>query len=115
MRALGEAKASDRPRTVADLERLGHVRGLLTARGVDAGGARLPLFGRRGFDRRLRDAGGARLLLFGRRGFDRRLRDAGGARLLLFGRRGFDRRLRDAARQRPDVALVDVDRLYRGG
>ncbi|MGH8906801.1 MAG: hypothetical protein ACRD0K_09860 [Egibacteraceae bacterium] len=75
VRALGEAKASDRPRTVADLERLDHVRGLLTARGVDAGGARL----------------------------------------LLFGRRGFDRRLRDAARQRPDVALVDLDRLYRGG
>jgi AAA+ ATPase superfamily predicted ATPase len=36
------------------------------------------------------------------------------ARLLVFGRVGFDRALRQRARGRHDVALVDLDRLYRG-
>lgn len=74
VRVLGEAKASDRPRTIADLQRLEHIRRLLVGRGVDADGARLHLFGRS----------------------------------------GFDEQLRAAQRQRPDVVLVDLDRLYRG-
>lgn len=50
---LGEAKASHRRRTLADLERLDHVRALLVGRGVPAGGAALALFARSGFDRDL--------------------------------------------------------------
>jgi AAA+ ATPase superfamily predicted ATPase len=47
--ALGEAKDSDGVRTAGDLHRLEHIRGLLTARGTDASGAQLLLFGRTGF------------------------------------------------------------------
>ena len=50
LRAIGEAKSSDRVRTLADLERLDRVRGLLAARGVRAAAATLLLFGRSGFD-----------------------------------------------------------------
>lgn len=50
IRAIGEAKATTRPRGTADVRRLEHLRGLLTARGHDAGGARLLLFSRSGFD-----------------------------------------------------------------
>lgn len=46
---LGEAKASARQRGTDDLVRLDRVRATLVARGVDAGGARLLLFGRNGF------------------------------------------------------------------
>jgi uncharacterized protein len=35
-------------------------------------------------------------------------------RLLLFARNGFSARLRQTANTRPDVELVDLDRLYRG-
>lgn len=48
--AVGEAKASDSRRGIADLHRLERARGLLVGRGVDAAGARLLLFGRGGFD-----------------------------------------------------------------
>lgn len=53
IRVLGEAKASDRVRTLADLERLQRIQGLLTARGMWAADARLLLFGRSGFDENL--------------------------------------------------------------
>lgn len=46
--AIGEAKASDRPRTVADLTRLDRLRGSLAGR-ADMSHARLLLFGRSGF------------------------------------------------------------------
>lgn len=46
---LGEAKSSHRLRTIADLNRLEHIRQLLVARGVDASTATLALFGRVGF------------------------------------------------------------------
>jgi hypothetical protein len=48
--ALGEAKHSDRQRTIADLTRLERVRSLLVARGVDATSSKLLLFSRSGFD-----------------------------------------------------------------
>ncbi len=47
---LGEAKSSQLPRTIADLNRLEHIRQLLVARGVDAAAATLVLFGRGGLD-----------------------------------------------------------------
>jgi hypothetical protein len=46
---LGEAKSSNRLRTLSDLERLDHIRALLNSRGVDAREAALVLFGRSGF------------------------------------------------------------------
>lgn len=46
---LGEAKATNRPRTLTDVERLEHVRDLLTALGWDAQDAQLALFSRTGF------------------------------------------------------------------
>ena len=49
VRLIGEAKNSDKPRTLSDLERLDMIRGVLAARGVDTSGARLLLFGRSGF------------------------------------------------------------------
>ena len=49
IRALGEAKASRTTRGIADLDRLDHIRDLLVSRGIDAGQARLLLFGRTGF------------------------------------------------------------------
>ncbi|WP_166346005.1 hypothetical protein [Phytoactinopolyspora limicola] len=53
VRAIGEAKDSDRVRGIADLVRLDRVRSLLTGRGVD-GSMKLLLFGRSGFDSALR-------------------------------------------------------------
>ncbi len=41
-------------------------------------------------------------------------RDASDAKLLLFSANGFDRSLRRAAASRPDVELIDLDRLYTG-
>lgn len=40
--------------------------------------------------------------------------EAADAHLLLFGRSGFDPRLTETAATRPDVELVDIDRLYHG-
>lgn len=57
--ALGEAKASDRARTVDDLQRLERLRGELAKR-ADAGQAKLLLFGRSGFDPDLTAAASAR-------------------------------------------------------
>lgn len=50
LRVLGEAKASDRVRTLGDLARLERIRALLETRGVRAARAKLMLFGRSGFD-----------------------------------------------------------------
>jgi uncharacterized protein len=58
--ALGEAKNSDAPRSLADLHRLERVRALLLADGADCAGARLLLFGRSGFDARLSAEAAAR-------------------------------------------------------
>ncbi|MER5443362.1 hypothetical protein [Streptomyces sp. NPDC002790] len=74
VRAIGEAKSSDRARTLPDLERLDRIKGLLLARGVPADGAKL----------------------------------------LLFGRSGFDANLTKAASARPDVELVDLERVWHG-
>ncbi|MGH3950377.1 MAG: hypothetical protein ACRDSE_14860, partial [Pseudonocardiaceae bacterium] len=60
VRVIGAAKDSDRPRTRSDLLRLEHIRALLVARGVDATGAKLLVFGRSGFDRELTDAANTR-------------------------------------------------------
>jgi hypothetical protein len=57
---LGEAKATNRPRDLDDLERLEHVRRLLVDQGTRAAGATLALFSRAGFERRLRDAAAGR-------------------------------------------------------
>lgn len=57
---LGEAKSTNKVRTVADLARLDRIRDTLVARKVDAAGAQLVLFAREGFDARLRDAAAAR-------------------------------------------------------
>lgn len=46
---LGEAKSTNHIFTVADLDRLGHLRRLLAAQGWDAEGAGLALFSRAGF------------------------------------------------------------------
>jgi hypothetical protein len=54
LRLIGEAKASVRPRTVADLGRLERAAELLAATDrAEVTGARLALFGRGGFDREL--------------------------------------------------------------
>jgi uncharacterized protein len=50
---LGEAKATNRRRTTADLERLERMKDLLSSRAVDATGVNLVLYGREGFDRNL--------------------------------------------------------------
>lgn len=47
---IGEAKDSDRTRTIVDLTRLERIRGLLLARGTDVSSAKLLLFGRSGFE-----------------------------------------------------------------
>ena len=47
--AIGEAKSSENPRSLADLARLERLRGLLAAR-ADVGRTRLLLFGRSGFE-----------------------------------------------------------------
>jgi uncharacterized protein len=57
---VGEAKATNRPWDLADLERLEHVRRLLADQGTRAGEATLALFSRHGFDRRLRSAAARR-------------------------------------------------------
>lgn len=49
IRVLGEAKASQAPRGLPDLERLDRIRTVLAERDVDAAGAKLLLFGRSGF------------------------------------------------------------------
>ncbi len=72
--ALGEAKDSDMPRSMADLNRLEKIRDLLVGRGYRAEGARL----------------------------------------LVFGRSGFGSDLTGQASRRPDVELVDLERLRSG-
>jgi uncharacterized protein len=57
---IGEAKATNRPRDLSELERLEHVRRLLVDQGTRAAGATLALFSRSGFDRRLRAAASGR-------------------------------------------------------
>jgi len=57
---VGEAKATNRPRALADLERLEHVRRLLVDQGTRAADATLALFSRSGFDRELRAAASGR-------------------------------------------------------
>ena len=56
IRAIGEAKATTRPRSVTDLDRLERIRMLLGERGHDATAARLLLFSRTGFTAGLLDA-----------------------------------------------------------
>ncbi len=53
---IGEAKSSDRERTLHDLNRLDRMRGLLVADGADCAQARLLLFGRSGFASSLESA-----------------------------------------------------------
>lgn len=50
---LGEAKATAKQRTLADLRRIEHLRALLTANGRDATGAQLALYSLNGFDEHL--------------------------------------------------------------
>lgn len=50
---IGEAKSGGRERTLADLERLLHIRDLLSQRGLRTDGAQLAIFGRSGFARNL--------------------------------------------------------------
>lgn len=49
IRIIGEAKDSDRPRTMADVDRLDHIRGAFEHKGIDVSGSKLLLFGRNGF------------------------------------------------------------------
>lgn len=56
IRAIGEAKATNRCRSVGDLDRLERIRVLLVQRGHDATQARLLLFSRTGFTAGLLDA-----------------------------------------------------------
>jgi AAA+ ATPase superfamily predicted ATPase len=51
--ALGEAKSTNKQRTLSDLHRLEHIRQVLQNSGRDAGGAHLALFSRAGFDQNL--------------------------------------------------------------
>lgn len=51
--AIGEAKHTNRPRTVADLGRLEHIRTLLSDRGQATPATKLLLFSASGFDRKL--------------------------------------------------------------
>lgn len=51
--AIGEAKDSDRQRTMRDLARLDRIRSLLVARGAGASSVKLLLFSRSGFDVKL--------------------------------------------------------------
>lgn len=60
IRVLGEAKASQSPRGLPDLERLDRIRAVLTGRGADAAEAKLLLFGRNGFSADLVAAAGRR-------------------------------------------------------
>ncbi len=72
---IGEAKSSNRKRTLHDLQRLDRIRGLLVADGAPCAEARL----------------------------------------LLFGRSGFAESLKAASRDRKDVELIDLLRIYSGG
>lgn len=58
--AIGEAKDSDRARTVGDVARLEKIRALLVGRGVAAASCRLLVFGRSGFDEELTRAAAGR-------------------------------------------------------
>ncbi len=60
IRVLGEARASRRPLTLADVRRLERIRGLLQVRGARVERCRLLLFARGGFDAALRDAARSR-------------------------------------------------------
>lgn len=60
IRAIGEAKSTNRPRSVGDLDRLERIRVLLAQRGHDAQQTRLLLFSRTGFTETLLDAARAR-------------------------------------------------------
>ncbi|GAA0404455.1 ATPase AAA [Acrocarpospora corrugata] len=64
---IGEAKATVRPRGLPDLERLRHIRALLTEQGHDAGNATLALYSLHGFQADLLRAanGSADVLLIG--------------------------------------------------
>ena len=57
---VGEAKATNRPRDLGELDRLEHIRRLLVDQGTRAAGATLALFSRSGFDRGLRRAAAGR-------------------------------------------------------
>jgi hypothetical protein len=57
---IGEAKSSDRERTLHDLARLERMRGLLLADGADCARAKLLLFGRSGFAPSLTSAASTR-------------------------------------------------------
>lgn len=54
--AIGEAKHTNRPRTLADLERLESIRRLLSDRGSAPASTKLLLFSANGFDRKATDA-----------------------------------------------------------
>lgn len=54
--AIGEAKHTNRPRTVADLDRLARIRTLLTDRGSAPAATKLLLFSANGFDRKVTEA-----------------------------------------------------------
>lgn len=58
--AVGEAKHTNRPRTVSDLERLTRIRGLLDDRGVTQPWTKLLLFSGNGFERNLAAAAARR-------------------------------------------------------
>ena len=53
---LGEAKSTNQSRTVADLQRLEHIRDLLARLGWDVSGAGFAIFSRTGFATELREA-----------------------------------------------------------
>ena len=57
--AIGEAKANETPRTIADLARLERLRGLLANR-ADVGRTKLLLFGRAGFEAEVTEAANKR-------------------------------------------------------
>lgn len=57
---LGEAKSTNRKRTVSDLARLDRIRATLVEAGTDAASAALVLFSRDGFDANLQSAAAAR-------------------------------------------------------
>jgi hypothetical protein len=57
---IGEAKATNRPRDLADLDRLEHIRRVLVDQGTRAAEATLALFSRSGFESRLRVAASGR-------------------------------------------------------
>jgi hypothetical protein len=58
--AIGEAKHTNRVRTLADLDRLGRIRTLLADRGAAPTTTKLLLFSANGFDRNLTQAAAGR-------------------------------------------------------